>query len=489
MVTRRNLAVVPALKVNNPSNPSRWFGPSGWARITGAHASLPRSTAFAGTTAGDLAASRVDVVAGRYYVFSVSARFVAPSTGAVNIDWYSGLGYLVTTSGPSYSQASSTTNRFAVMAQAPADAVRAVLVPAGIDGESQWTALMVEEFTDLADAEDALAYSVIAANYFDGDTPGASWDADDGESTSTYITDAPASGLVVMPVPVGTGLGVRTSTGTGLAELLPPIGATGLFATATYDDRRGRIRVQVQGLASSVIRAIVYSRATGTSRWRVIRGGRVAVANGRFVRAVDDYEWPAGPGVEYRIDALSSPENVTPESVVQTAFADIGDVLDAAWLKFIPAPHTNIKVRLIADPWELEQQGRNSVHEIDGRPDPIVVTDVHGSISTSVRFITHTDAERIALGKALSQGAPGFLHVPASVPLPSMYVAIGTHRAVRTGNRRTSRKYVWTVQITQVSPPPPSVVGSGMTWGTLLEQYETWGDVLEAFPTWRDVIG
>ncbi len=492
MVTRRNLAQVPALKIDAAT----WFGPSGWGRITGAHASLPRSTAYAGTTVpASPAMSRADAVPGRYYVVSVSVRFVQPSAGNLNIDWYTGGNvYLTTTTGPSFSQAAGTTARFAVLGQAPPDTVRLTGTLNGLDGDgatqtAQVTALMVEEFTDLTAATAALAYSVLPANYFDGDTAGATWDGASGESTSTLIADEPASGLVVMPVPAGTGLGVRRSSGTGVADLLPPFGATGLFATATYDDRRGRIRIQVQGLASNVVRAIVYTRAAGTSRWRVMRGGRVAVAGGRFVRAVDDYEWQAGVGVEYRIDALSSPENVEPQAVVQTAYADLEDTLDQVWLKFIPAPHTNLKVRLVADAWELSQSSRNAVHEINGRPDPVVVTDVHSSISTTLRFITYTTAEREALRKALSQGAPAFLQVPQSVPLPSMYVAIGNHKAIRTGNRRTSEKYVWTVEFTQVSAPPPSVVGSGMTWGTLLEQYETWGDVLDAFPTWRDVIG
>lgn len=485
MATRRNLALVPALKVDA----STWFGPSGWVRITSAHATLPRTTAFAGTTAGAPAMSRADAVPGRYYVVSVSVRFVAPSTGNFNIDWYTGGNvYIATTTGPSFSQAAGTTARFAVLGQAPATTVRLTGVLNGIDGEAQITALMVEEFTTLSAAEAAEDYSVLASSYFDGDTPGASWDGANGESTSTLIADEPASGLAALLSPVGGGLGVRRSTGTGLAALPPPFGATGLFATATYDDRRGRIRIAVSGLASEVVRCRVYSKAAGTSRYRLIRGGNVAVSGGAFSRAVDDYEWQAGTGVDYRIDALSSPENVEPESVVQTAFASLEDTLDQAWLKFIAAPHTNLKVKLIADPWELVQESRNTVHEVAGRPDPIVVTDVHSSVSTTLRFLTHTDQERVALGRALSQGAPAFLQIPTSVPLPSMYIAIGTHRAVRTGAAR-SRTYLWTVQVTQVSAPPPSVVGSGMTWGSILEQFETWGDVLEAFDTWSDVIG
>jgi hypothetical protein len=487
MVTRRNLAIVPALKVDA----STWFPTTTWLRITGAHASLPRSTAFRGTVPAQIAMTRATTVPGRYYVVSVSVRFIAPSTGRMNIDWYTGGNVFLSpsTNGPDFSQAANTTARFAVLGQAPANAVRLTGVLNGIDGEAQVTAYMVEEFTTLPEAEAALAYSVLASSYFDGDTPGATWDGADGESTSTWITDPPVSGESTLPAPQAFGLGKRASQGTGLAELLPPFASTGLFATASYDDRRGRIRLDVQGLAPNVVRVIVYSRPKGTSRWRVVRGGRVAVAAGTTVRRVDDYEWTAGRGVEYRIDALSSAENITPESVVQSAFAELDDTLDQAWLKFIPAPHTNLKVRFIADKHRFERASRVTIHRVAGRADPIAVTDVHDSKTTSVRFLTRTDAEFAALDKALAQGAPAYLQLPESTPFPSMYIAIGNISTERVGRAKTSRSWLWTVAVTEVAAPPPSIVGSGMTWGALLEQYETWGDVLEAFATWGEVIG
>lgn len=491
MTIRRNLAINPALGVDDTT----WF-PSAWDRITGAHASLPRSTAFRGAAApssGQIAMTRAAVTAGKYYVVSVSVRFIAPcASGQMNIDWYTGGNVFLSpsTQGPTFSQAANTTNRFAVLGQAPVNAVRLTGTLNDITGEAQVTAYMVEEFDTLPEAEAALAYSVLGANYFDGDTPGAVWDdGTPGQGTSTWDTDPPTTGLTVVDTPAAFGLGVRTSRGTGAADLLPPFASTGLFATATYDDRRGRIRLDIQGLAQEVIRVIVYSRAKGTSRWRPVRGGKVAVAAGTTVRRVDDYEWQAGRGVEYRIDALSSPENVQPQAVVQTAFADLEDTLDQSWLKFIPAPHTNLKVEIIADLHELAQESRNVVHRVAGRSDPIVVTDVHDSVSTTVRFATHTEADRLALKRALTQGAPAFLQVPESVPFPSMYVAIGSIRARRIGKARNGRTYITEVQVTEVAPPPPSVVGSGMTWAILLEQYETWGEVLEAFETWGEVIG
>lgn len=488
MAIRHNIHTNPALSVDN--SPATWFGPSGWARSAALHASLPRQTGWTGTAPGDLALGRAVATAGKYYTVTASARFIAPTNGYFAVDWYAaGNVYLIQSAYVEYSQAANSTNRFGVVILAPDNAVRIQPVAISIDGEAQWTAVMVREFDTYAEAAAALAIDILPANYFDGDTPGATWDGTTGKSASSYATAEPAAGVSTLSPPMGSGLGVRTSRGTGVATLLPPFAATGLFATATYDDRRGRIRLDVQGLASQVIRVIVYSRAKGTSRWRVVRGGRVAVSGGTTVRRIDDYEWQAGRGVEYRIDALSSPENTQPESVVQSAYCELADTLDQAWLKFIPAPHTNLKVELLADLHTLSQGARTTLHRVAGRADPIAVTDVHDSIETSVRFVTRTDADRLALKKALTQGAPAFLQVPESVPIPSMYVAIGNIKAERVGKKRTGRTYLWTVDITEIAPPPPSIVGSGMTWGTLLEQYETWGDVLEAFATWGEVIG
>ncbi len=486
MVTRRNLALVPALKIDA----STWFGPSGWARITGAHASLPRTTAFAGSTAGSPAMSRADCTAGKYYVVSVSARFIVPSTGKFNIDWYTGGNvYLQATTGPDFSQAANTTNRFAVLGQAPANAVRLTGVLNGIDGSTQITALMVEEFDTLEEAEEALVYSVLASSYFDGDSDGASWDGDDGESTSTLVADAPASGVSTLPAPLGFGLGVRTSlAATGAANLLPPFAATGLFATATYDRRRGRIRLDVQGLAAEVVRVETYFRTKGKAKWRPVRGGNVAVAGGTTVRRIDHYEWDAGRGVEYRIDAISTPENIAPASVVQSALADLDDTVEDVWLKFIPAPYRNVQVELLADRWTFARQARNTVHEVGGRSTPIVVSDVASSRSTTVRLAVHTQADYVRLDEALSKGYPAFLQVPDSIPFPTMYVAIGGVSAERTGRLRDSTSWIFTVEVVEIDAPPLSIVGSGITWGVLLEQYETWGDVLDAFPTWGELL-
>ncbi len=492
MVVIHNIHTNPALKVGN--SPATWFGPGDWGRITGAHSSLPRSTAWAGPSAGDPVGGRFDAIPGRYYVVSGSVRTTGPQLGALNVDWRNGLGgYLRTTDGALsdygvITMTAGSTGRFAILDQAQSSEVRGDVVFSGIDaGGTQITAMMVREFLTLEDAQAALLLDRLAANYADGDSPGGSWDGDDGQSSSTITRDEPAGGSVTFGGLQAFGTGKRKTYGTGLALFGGLVASSGLIPTAAYDRDRGRIRVSAAGLDVRARRVIVYSRPTGTGRWTVVRGGRVTVVDRELARPVDDYEYRAGGGMEYRVDALASLEN-QPDDIVQTTTISVPDTEDRVWLKFIPAPWTNLAVDLVVDDWELAQDARSEVHEVAGRTPPIVVSDVHASTRTAVRLLTRTDAELATLRSALGQGAPAYLQVPDTIPFPTMYVSLGKFASRRWGGRR-SRTYLTTVELVEVDAPPPSVVPSDFTWDLLADRFETWEDVATEFDTWADVVG
>jgi len=231
----------------------------------------------------------------------------------------------------------------------------------------------------------------------------------------------------------------------------------------------------------------VDSRPLGTNRWSPVRGGKVSVAAGAMARPVDDFEYRAGGGMEYRIRAFSTaPEEVA--AIVQAAQVVVADTEQRVWLKFIPAPWTNLPVDLVVDDWELSQAARSTVHEVSGESPPVVVSDLHGSTRTSIRLKTNTDEALAVLRRALAQGAPAYLQTPDSVPFPTMYVSVGSFSSRRWGGPR-SRKYVTTVAITEVAAPPPSVVPRSITWGVFAQQHATWREAADTYPTWRDVVG
>lgn len=487
---RQNLAIVPALKIDA----SLWFPVPSYARITGAHASLPRSTAFAGTTAAQIVCGRAVVTAGLYYVYSVSVRAIAPQTGTLGIDWRtSGNTYLSNTSGAGsdygvVDMAANSTDRFAIIGQAPVDAGRMTPVINGVDaGGVQVTAVMVREFATLGEAEAAIEADRLASGYFDGDSPGASWDGADGESTSTSTLGDAALARIDVGRTTISAVGVVTTFGSGSLTFGPVSIATGLLATAVYDARRGRIRVDALGLSASVIRAVVYSRPAGRSRWDEVRGGRVTVGSGsRFARKVDDYEFVAGVQMQYRVVALASAEN-QPDVVVQSLVIDADRVApDDVWFKFIASPASNRKV-LLHDWSDIAHESRNVLHQVRGRSDPIAVTDVHSAASMTVLVITETRAEREALRTSLRQGAPVFFQTPESIECPSMYAVVGSFSVRRLA--RKSTRHLFTVPLTEVAPPPPSVVGVGVTWAAIIDRYATWGELAAdtELPTWREV--
>jgi hypothetical protein len=483
MAVIHNLHSNPALSVDA----TNYFG-SGYARITGAHASLPRTTAWSGT-GGSPVAGRFAAVAGRYYVVTASFRFTGASAGYVAVDWRaSGGGFLSTGVSAEFDQGAGTTARLGGVVLAPVNATRGDVVAADLDGATQITAVMVREFVLEADALAALAVDLLPGNYADGDSPGGVWDGTTGKSSSTITVNPGGSGVALLGELIGTGLGVRTSNDAhGVQEFGALFASSGLIPSAQYDPRRGRIRVSAAGLAANVVRVVVYGRPLGTTRWTIVRGGKVSVTAGVMARPVDDYEYRAGGGMQYRIDGLSNLES-QPENVVQSATVEVRDTEAQTWLKFIPAPWTNLPVALVVEDWELTRDARSTIHEVAGASPPIVVSDVHASTRTSVQLKTDTDEDLAKLRAALGQGAPAYLQVPDDVPFPTMYVSVGKFSSRRWGGLK-SRKYLTTVEVIEVAAPPPSVVPTSITWGVLAALYPTWADVSTAFPSWGDVVG
>lgn len=491
---RTNLAIRPSVK-NSATN---WFGPSGWARIaTGVHASLPRTTAFAGSTAGDLQIDRGDCTPGKWYVWSVSIRAVSPQASLfANIDWYNGAStYLSTSTGPSYNLTGATTARIVSgVGLAPAGAATCRPNLVGVDGSAQVTGLLIEEYASEAAANAALAAHATAAYYFDGDGDGTgntgpayAWTGANGSSTSTSTAGAvPTASITFAPMTMA-GLGRREHGGESATITFAPMRiATGVIVTAVYEGRRGRVRVKATGLSSNVVRVIVYARPAGTGRWTEVRGGRMAVSAGSLLRPVDDYEYRGGADMQYRVVALASPEN-QPDDIVQTKIITVTNIPDVAWLKFIASPYLNRRVR-IHDWSEVARQAKNATYSVRGRKGPVQVTDVHDGRSMTVQLITYTVEEREALDDALSNGAPVLFQTPDSISCPTMYAVVGNY-SWRSLSRQPGReRALFTVPLQEADRPPLSIVGVGFTWATVVAQYATWQELADSVDSWRELM-
>lgn len=490
MVMRKNLAIRGAVK-NSATN---WFGPAGWARIAaGVHASLPRTTAFAGSTAGDIQTDRGAAVPGKWYVYSISARFVSAMTGVETAThWYTAGGvFLRSDDGNVYNQAGSTTRRLVsgvVQAPADADTIRPNIF--NVTGSAQFTGLIIEQYDTEADALAAVAAHSDPATFFDGDGNGVgatgsdyAWLGTNGSSESTYTFELSAIVSALLSSPVGHIIANRQTTAALSAVLASPLGVIGLFVTVRYDETRGRVRVFATGISPDVVRVVVSSRRLGTSRWTEVRGGRVGVVGGSMTRTVDDYEFVSGEGVEYRLQALSSVEG-QPDVVVQTRTARVEDTQPEVWIKFIATPYRNKRV-ILTDWGPVSRKSRVALYDVSGKPQPTAVTDVHTGRQFSVDVVAHTLADRDALDASLGTGVPVFFQTPTDIPAPTMYAVIGDYEYKRPSRR--SRRSIFTIQLIEISAPPPSVVGIGLTYQVLRSQYGAYGDLTDAVSSYAEL--
>lgn len=488
MGVRRNLSPNPALRNNTTGNATDWTSsPSGYARQTGV-TGMDRTTGFGGSGARDIVTSpRFSAVAGQQYVASIQVKTGGSNTFKLLINWYTG-----TTSSGTFISNSGTT-QFTVNGTARCE-VGPFTAPTGA-GAGYLRVIEVDSTTATFTAELVEQTSSTGNTYFDGDTPGATWEGAAGNSTSLQLTGTDAwtgvdAGSVRTVAPGPTGFDAASFTATGSVTASGTVNEdvtwadAGLIVGYAYDARRGRNRLSAFGLPATGLRAVVEARRHGSNTWQQVRGGKVAVVAGAFERTVDDYEFTAGKPNTYRIRVLSTPQNV-PEVTIATAQATLPAVNPGTWLKFIAQPALNQQVQLV-DWSAITRPSRVALYDVQGRSDPVAVTDVHGSrrVTVTLRTSDTTEAER--LDTALAQGRPLFLHVPDDVALPSLYAVAQDYASDRPSKLTAVR--LWQIALAEVAAPPPSVVGAAVTWQSILDAYASWQDVLDAFPTWQDVV-
>lgn len=209
---RVNLCTNPALSVGNDP---QWFGPDGSARATGL-TGMDRTTGFRAVAGeGGLTPPRFDVTPGQAYASSIQIKPSFSGTMSSSIDWYSATAYLSSTSG-TLTVTAGVVTRAEQDGVAPAGAVEgvhAVGTPSfSLPGQVDATAAIVEAAT-------------VAGSYFDGDTPGATWDGAVGASTSRMAEDT-------TPPVGGAPTCVATFT-TGSYDIGGPTGSTEYTQTVT----------------------------------------------------------------------------------------------------------------------------------------------------------------------------------------------------------------------------------------------------------------
>ncbi len=477
--TRQNLSPNPACKVNATG----WTGPSGWARSASVDASLPRATGFEGTTSGDVKTPLAGVVAGRSYYWAVSVNALSAQAAALVVDYYTATsgGSFVGNSGTTVplSLASGTSGRFiAGPYTVPAGAAAGQLRLNGL-AAAEVTAVQVEVASTFA-------------TYFDGDSPGAAWDGTAGNSTSTvrqvleYVTVAESftvASTAVGPtfhdgLTVGASFTATASSPASGVSTAATVLDGFLISSLEWDEDRGRNRVSAFTFGPSVVQARVSRRPVRGGPWELVRGGAIDVAGGRMVRPADDYEFPSGTDLDYRIEGVTAAG-----VVVQSATVRRQSVADSVWLKFITQPALNQRLTFMGRT-EVSRSSRTAVYDVRGRPDPVVVSDVHSSRRMTIRCKAETPDEAATLDHALSQGLPCYLQVPETINTPSMYAVIMDYQSEAPALK--SMRSIFTIPLVEVAAPPATIVSPQATWQQVLDDYATWEVLMAAAPTWLD---
>lgn len=240
-------------------------------------------------------------------------------------------------------------------------------------------------------------------------------------------------------------------------------------------------------LATATVGYAVVERSTNGVNYTTVRGAsEVGITTGcELERTVDDYEFPVGEEVTYRVRSVTDDGTVVVSTTCQIT-VDLDDV----WIKSIGRPFLNQVLNCVGNPTPITRRARNGISPIVGRSFPVAVTDVRGSRELPLQVITRTTQEREDLDLVLASGDPVYLQAPAGHPLPTMYAVIeDTTQARPVRNRNCDNDWrLFTLPLVEVAAPGPDVVGSTGTWQTVVNTYATWADVLAAHSSWASLL-
>lgn len=261
----------------------------------------------------------------------------------------------------------------------------------------------------------------------------------------------------------------------------------GLRSVLTGGTSNLPVKFRWDNLATDVPTYATVDRTTDQVTYTVVRGAsEVGVTTGcELEEVVDDYEFPVGQLITYRVRSFTS-EGVAAVTTTCQITVDLDDV----WLKSIGRPFLNRAMRCVGNPSPITRRARNGIFPIVGRSYPVAVTDLRGSREVVMTVITKTTQEREDLDLLLASGDPVFVQTPLTHPLPTMYAVIGDTSEERPVlNRLCDNDWRrWELPLTEVAAPGPDVVGSTSTWQTVVSTYATWADVMAAHATWASVL-
>lgn len=247
----------------------------------------------------------------------------------------------------------------------------------------------------------------------------------------------------------------------------------------TYDPVLARVRVSVADAGEVPAGTTgTVERSTDQVRWVGVRGG-LELTPDTDTRPVDDYEFVSGMVNYYRLRIVNAGATIA-------VYTDsITPSIDGVWLKNVAFPFLNQTVT-VADFGDITRPARGQVYDIVGARDPVAVTDVRGSRRYDLQVLTASIADADTFDQVLSQGGVVYVQSPPDCDVPDGHYQVGDTTQARTA-RRTKRR-MFTLPLTKVRPPAPSIVGVTITCQAVANRYPTCQDLLDTGMTCAQVL-
>jgi len=240
---------------------------------------------------------------------------------------------------------------------------------------------------------------------------------------------------------------------------------------ATFDPVLSRVRLAATAIDPAT--EALFERSTNGVRWTTVRGGTAVPVTVGDTAALDDYEFVPAAVNYYRVTGGADVYTTT-----------ITPAQTGVWLKSISRPFLNRAVSVVGHS-DVSRRARNGVFDVIGRSDPVAVTDVRSSRAWEMTVAVETVPDADALELVFASGDPLYVQTDGALDIPGGYVVVGDVTRRRYG-RLSTRRY-FDLPMRNVAAPGPDIVGSTITWETLMGEFGTWADVLAAFGTWAAV--
>lgn len=178
--------------------------------------------------------------------------------------------------------------------------------------------------------------------------------------------------------------------------------------------------------------------------------------------------------------------------------------LGSCWLKDPLRPGNNVRVDFCFDPNPLctptegvffqamdqEQRGANTAtFNVNNQPEPVTVSKVRSSISSSLTLVSRTFPDRDRLNTALAPGSPLLFQVPSEYGVIPQYLSVGTTSVSRVLPDHRFPIRVFSLPYTAVLAPGGPMQGTtGARWSDTCNIHATWAAVNGAGLTWTQVL-